>query len=80
MRESICVKADDPTSVQAAKDWLARNRERLDYLSENYGCGCCVDLYDLEGAEEVLSTIPDDLRCSSEWTRNDRKDRRPTAE
>ena len=80
VRECICVIVDDPANVQAAEDRLAANRERLDYVSENYGCRCCVDLYDLEGAGDVLSTIPDGLRCSSEWTRNERTNRRPAAE
>jgi hypothetical protein len=80
VRESICVIVDDSASVQAAEEWLASHRHRLDYISENYGCGCCVDLYDLEGTEDVLSTIPHDLRCSSEWTRDERATRRPAAE
>jgi hypothetical protein len=65
-RESICVVVDDPASVKAGEEWLAANRERLDFLSENLGCGCCVNLYNLEGPEEVLQTIPQQLMC---WTR-----------
>jgi len=77
MRETICVIVDDPASVRAAKDWLAANRHQLEYISENYGCGCCVDLYDLEGLEVVLATLPAELQCGSEWTRGERTSRRP---
>jgi hypothetical protein len=76
-RESICVIVDDPGSVKAAEEWLTANRSRLDFLSENQGCGCCVDLYDLEGPEEVLHTIPQMLRCSSDWTSGERQARGP---
>ena len=67
VRESICVIVDDPASVKAADEWLKANRSRLDYLSENLGCGCCVALYDLEGPKEILHTIPPQLLCWTRW-------------
>jgi hypothetical protein len=70
-RETICVDVRNPADVEAAEKWLAANRSRLDFLSENDGCGCCVDLYDLEGPEEVLQTIPEQLRCWSPWVRGE---------
>jgi hypothetical protein len=75
-RESICVIVDDPVSVTSAEEWLAENRSRLDFLSENLGCGCCVDLYDLEGPEEVLQTIPQPLLCWTAWACRPEESRR----
>jgi hypothetical protein len=71
MRASICVIVDDPEKVKTAEEWLSANSDRLDYISENRGCGCCVDLYDLEGPAEVIATLPSSIQCGSPWTRNE---------
>lgn len=67
-RATICIAVDEPAEAQAGEQWLSENRARLDFISENRGCGCCVDLYDLEGPAEVLATIPEMLLASSDWT------------
>lgn len=79
-RATLCVSVDEPAQVEAAERWFAAHRGELDFLSINYGCGCCVDLYDLEGAEAVLAAIPADLRISSDWTRGELTTRRAAAE
>jgi hypothetical protein len=79
-RASLCIVADDPAQVQAAEDWFAAHRHELDFLSVNYGCGCCVDLYDIDGPDAIVATLPPDLRVSSEWTRGELTTRREAAE
>jgi hypothetical protein len=76
-RATICIAVDDPADVEAGEQWLAANRERLDFVSENYGCGCCVDLYDLEGPPEVLATISQAISADSDWTAGAPKHGRP---
>lgn len=68
-RQTICIAVDEPDEVEEGARWLVENRHRLAFISENYGCGCCVDLYDLEAPAEVLATLPDSIRISSKWTR-----------
>ena len=61
----IIVAVDQPTEVTAFKTWLAANESRLTYISDKTGCGCCVDIYDVEGPEEVLRTIPPAILATS---------------
>jgi hypothetical protein len=66
-RITICVDANTPQ--QAAVDaWLARWRDRLDFCSDNEGCGCCVDIYRVECGSEALADLPPDVTCASEWS------------
>jgi hypothetical protein len=67
-RATICIAVDEPAEVEAGECWLSANRDRLDFISENYGCGCCVDLYDLEAAPEIIASIPEPIRSNSDWT------------
>ena len=70
-RATICVVVDDPGEVEAGRKWLAANRRRLTRVSENRGCGCCVDLWDVEGPREVLATLPDGLPLRERHGRDD---------
>ena len=57
----IIIAVDRPTEVAEFDAWLAANESRLTYVSENTGCGCCVDIYDVDGPEVVLRSIPPTL-------------------
>jgi hypothetical protein len=35
------------------EQWLATWQSRLNYVSNNEGCGCCVDIYNIEGPQEA---------------------------
>src|SRR4051794_19867316 len=67
-RETICIVVDEPSAVDAGEKWLAANRDKLEFVSDDYGCGCCVHLYDVEGPADVLATLPDSIRGCSDWT------------
>jgi hypothetical protein len=41
----VCV--DDVDEVTTFVDWLRRNRPLIVGISENRGCGCCVDMFDV---------------------------------
>ena len=41
-------------------------------VSENSGCGCCVEIYDVEGPQEAIDAIPQQLRTHSEWVETGR--------
>jgi hypothetical protein len=57
-RAQIIIAVDQPADVAAFDAWLAGNESRLSFFSGNIGCGCCVDIYDVEGPEDVIRTIP----------------------
>jgi hypothetical protein len=65
-RRTICVLVDSPDEVQAVDAWLAKWRDKLTYLSPNEGCGCCVDIYRVEGPAEAITEIPSGL-ISDGW-------------
>ena len=67
MRATICVAVDQPGEVAAAEAWLERWRGRLAHLSEDYGCGCCVRLYDVDGPPEAIAALPASIRAESDW-------------
>ena len=62
-RAGVIVEVDAPGEAEAAEAWIAANRPRLDFVSDQEGCGCCVLLWTVEGPEEVLATLPPGLRC-----------------
>ncbi len=68
-RATICVRTDDPAEVTAVENWLAQWKDQLSYLSDNYGCGCCVELYDVEGPTEAIGSLPPEVVCESDWGR-----------
>ena len=55
--------------MAAAEAWFARWRPRLAYCSENQGCGCCVDIWDVEAPAEAVAELPEELSAMSEWSR-----------
>lgn len=68
-RVTICVDADTPEQAMV-QDWLAKWSSRLAYVSKNEGCGCCIDLYNVDAPEEALRELPVDLFSFSEWSRS----------
>jgi hypothetical protein len=54
----IIVSTDHPDEVRKVDDWFARWRERLSSVSDNTGCGCCVNIWNVEGPEEALLELP----------------------
>ncbi|MBV1854268.1 hypothetical protein [Catellatospora tritici] len=57
IRQSMRADADVPEQVEAAETWLRVNRDALTYVEED-GCGCCSQVWRMEGPAEVLATIP----------------------
>ena len=43
---------------KAVREWLAKWTPRLIYLSENKGCGCCVDIFEVEAPDEAIGELP----------------------
>lgn len=67
-RATIIVDVNSPGEVQAAEDWFAAWRHRLTHCSDNNGCGCCVDSFDIEGPDDVIVTLPPEINSWSEWS------------
>jgi hypothetical protein len=62
-KASILVDVHEGLEVEAVEAWFARWRDQLTFESGNLGCGCCVDIWEVEGPEEAISDIPLALGC-----------------
>ena len=71
IRMTLLADVNEPGEVEKAEAWLHTHKDRLTYLSEQGGCGCCVVDWDMEGPLEVIETLPNSLRCDSNWTRGE---------
>ncbi|WP_376100027.1 hypothetical protein ACE7GA_13045 [Roseomonas sp. CCTCC AB2023176] len=60
-RVTLIAALDYPGEAEFAEDWIAANRARLSHVSAQKGCGCCVLIWDIEGPDAVIATLPPDL-------------------
>ncbi len=58
MKATISVDVDSPEEMQQVEQWFATWRDRLSFVSEDQGCGCCVRIWDVDGPPEAISAIP----------------------
>ncbi|MEW7278865.1 hypothetical protein ABW636_09735 [Aquimarina sp. 2201CG1-2-11] len=42
-------------------NWIDKYRHLLVFISENKGCGCCVDIFEIEGEAEIVKTFPNEI-------------------
>ena len=68
MRTTIIASADRLDELAAADAWFARWGRELTYRSEDRGCGCCIEMWDVEGPSEAIEALPSQLRAVSEWS------------
>lgn len=68
MRATICVEVSRADASAAVAAWFTRWRDRLAFASENEGCGCCVDMWNVDGPAEAIAEIPPSVRAASEWS------------
>lgn len=68
MKVTICVEVDSAEEVALVERWFSAWRDRLTYCSENHGCGCCVDIWDVDAPEEAVASLPPTVLASSEWS------------
>jgi len=58
-KAQIIVAVDAPDEVQAVGDWFDKWRNRLTFVSGNTGCGCCINMWEVEGPIEALRELPE---------------------
>lgn len=67
-RATITIDVQNGSETATCRSWFERWESTLVRVSENYGCGCCVEIYDVEGPQEAIDAIPDQFRTFSEWS------------
>ena len=58
----------DTEEVDLVADWIECWKDRLTFFSGNYGCGCCVDMYNIDGPQEAKDELPRRVLASSSYT------------
>lgn len=67
-RATIVVAIDDPSEFAAMEDWFSRWGPKLMHRSENYGCGCCTDIWEIDAPAEAILELPPKTYAGDEWT------------
>ncbi len=68
LRASIIVDVAQPDEVAAVEAWFKTWTRCLAHLSDNQGCGCCVEMWDVDGPVGAIEELPKSVRASSAWT------------
>ena len=42
---AVCIQVDERSEREAFSKWLLTNKNSIHALSDNEGCGCCVDVF-----------------------------------
>ncbi len=58
MKATVCVDVDSVEEMQQIEQWFATWRDKLSFVSEDQGCGCCVHIWDVDGPPEAIDAIP----------------------
>lgn len=67
-RATVIIEVGKAEDVAAMDAWFAQWESQLSVVSENLGCGCCVDILQLEGPAEAIDALPAACVSSHEWT------------
>lgn len=67
-RATIVVAVDDPEEFASVEAWFTRWRPVLTHCSDNFGCGCCVDIWEVEATPEAIADLPPRAYAGDEWT------------
>lgn len=66
-RATVTVAVDEPSEVQAMQAWFARWSPRLTHRSENHGCGCCIDIWEIETPADAIAELPPACHAGDDW-------------
>lgn len=67
-RATIIVDVDSPQEVREVELWFAKWRPRLEYASQQEGCGCCIYMWNVEGPNDAIEELPREVLADSEWS------------
>ncbi|QTD44455.1 hypothetical protein [Ottowia testudinis] len=56
-KATVCVTIDNEREIAAVNAWFNRWGPRI-RCGDNQGCGCCVDIWDVEAPPEALRDLP----------------------
>ena len=65
---TVTTATDEPETVEHAAQWFATWAADISYKSDDKGCGCCVDIWDVTCSDAAAAALPGELFCASEWS------------
>lgn len=71
-RATIIVDVTPPEEVTVSEAWFTKWAGSLTFRSEDEGCGCCVHIWNVEGADEALAALPPNIKGRSSWADSER--------
>ena len=66
-RATVIVTIDNEREVVAVNAWFQRWGQCI-RCADNQGCGCCVDIWDVEAPAEALAQLPSEMWSPSAVT------------
>jgi hypothetical protein len=69
IRATVIIESSQPDEVATWNAWLERSGSSLARISQNYGCGCCLYIHDIEGPQESIDTLPKDWLFETDWVK-----------
>lgn len=69
-RETIIVDVTHPEEVTASENWFVKWTPNFTFRSENQGCGCCINIWDVEGTDEAVTALPSSITGDSDWVQH----------
>lgn len=67
-RATVCLWSESMEEKVEFTAWSHVWRKKMSLVSQDYGCGCCIHLFDLEGPKEAIDALPQELLTISAWT------------
>ncbi len=69
----------DPDGRARLDAWFARWEAELSHRSDNLGCGCCVDIFEVAAPDDALAELPGHLLGGGDWSDPPPPDAAPNA-
>lgn len=66
---TIIVDITRPAELAMSEEWFAKWAPSLTYQSADQGCGCCVNIWDVEGTDEAVADLPSNIKADNAWIR-----------
>lgn len=57
-KTTVIIHADSPEEMKAFDSWLNTWQSSLASISENQGCGCCTNIFELDASDEAIDALP----------------------
>jgi hypothetical protein len=67
-RATVCLWTEAIEEKVEFTAWQTAWKRKMTFVSHDYGCGCCIHLFDLEGTQEAIDALPRELLAGSAWT------------